>query len=91
MIVLDMYDYEVWRRVIVPAGMTFARFHDVIQACFNWLDYHMFDFGVYDNSEEGARVAIILDEPEDEADAGDSVKLYPLETPLAVLLPEWAC
>lgn len=38
---------KIWRRLLVPAGITFYRFHKIIQAAFDWQDYHLFafDFG----------------------------------------------
>ncbi len=49
----------IWRRVIMPAGATFNRLHDVIQNVFNFNSgyprdaYHLFDF---DLSEDNIRV-----------------------------------
>ncbi len=34
----------VWRRVLVPAGMPLPQLHQVIQALFGWLDYHLHQF-----------------------------------------------
>ena len=34
----------IWRRVLVPSGITFHKFHKVIQAAFDWQDYHLFSF-----------------------------------------------
>ena len=51
----------VWRRVVVPAETTLAKFHQVIQATFGWWNYHLHQyivdgehFGVPDpeNAEE---------------------------------------
>jgi hypothetical protein len=36
----------IWRRVRVPADFTLRRVHDVIQATFDWLDYHLHEFNV---------------------------------------------
>lgn len=54
-------DPLIWRRVIMPAGATFNRLHDVIQAVTNFLsgypsgDYHLYEF---DLEEENMRVTI---------------------------------
>lgn len=34
----------IWRRVIMPAGATYNRLHEVIQKVFNFRDYHLFEF-----------------------------------------------
>lgn len=34
----------VWRRLTVPAGFTFAKFHRVIQVAFDWHDSHLSQF-----------------------------------------------
>lgn len=36
---------EVWRRLEVPAGISFAELHDVIQAAMGWHDRHRYGFG----------------------------------------------
>lgn len=34
----------IWRRVLVPAGTPLSHLHQVIQALFGWLDYHLHHF-----------------------------------------------
>ena len=34
----------VWRRLLVPAHFTFARFHQVLQIAFGWEDVHLYKF-----------------------------------------------
>ena len=34
----------IWRRLVVPAGITFYKFHKVLQAAFGWQDYHLYSF-----------------------------------------------
>lgn len=34
----------VWRRVSVPASLTFTAFHEVIQTAMGWHNYHLFMF-----------------------------------------------
>jgi hypothetical protein len=36
----------VWRRVLVPSGITLARLHQVIQQVFGWWDYHLHEFEI---------------------------------------------
>jgi len=37
---------EIWRLVEVPLGLHLKGLHDVIQAAFCWLDYHLFEFQI---------------------------------------------
>lgn len=34
----------IWRRVIIPADVTFKRLHDTIQLAMDWRDYHLYEF-----------------------------------------------
>ncbi len=34
----------VWRRIWIPADMTFQNLHEAIQYLFGWMDYHLYDF-----------------------------------------------
>jgi hypothetical protein len=34
----------IWRRVIIPADITFRRLHDTIQLAMGWQDYHLYEF-----------------------------------------------
>ena len=44
-------DQVIWRKLAVPARITFAKFHRVLQACFNWQDAHLHLFQILaDNS-----------------------------------------
>ncbi len=45
---LSDMDPPIWRRVDVPADFPLRRVHDVIQAVFDWLDYHLHQFEVGD-------------------------------------------
>ena len=54
----------IWRRVDVPADFPLRRVHDVIQAIFDWLDYHLHQFEIgdrlygapeYDDGDLGGR------------------------------------
>jgi len=86
---LDMYDFEIWRKVTVPANITFNQLHFVIQSCFNWLSYHLYDFGVYDNSEEGILIAALTDNEEHREFLVDKATIYPFKTKLTAVLPEY--
>jgi hypothetical protein len=43
-ITLDEVEPTVWRRVEVPATITLARLHDVIQGAMGWSDSHLHEF-----------------------------------------------
>ena len=34
----------IWRRLLVPANVTLAQLHDVLQAAMGWQDCHMHEF-----------------------------------------------
>jgi len=34
----------IWRRVLIPADVTFKRLHDTIQFSMDWWDYHLYEF-----------------------------------------------
>ncbi|MGM0366609.1 MAG: plasmid pRiA4b ORF-3 family protein [Actinomycetota bacterium] len=36
----------IWRRLSVPGKITFSQLHQIIQAAFGWLDYHLYKFKV---------------------------------------------
>lgn len=49
-VLITMREIEppVWRRLLIPTGITFYRFHKIIQAAFGWQDYHLFCFELED-------------------------------------------
>lgn len=48
---LDLEKFHIWRSVIVPLNYTFGEFHKVMQKLFDWKDYHLHDFLVYEWDE----------------------------------------
>jgi len=34
----------IWRRLRIPGNITFQQLHQIIQAAFGWLDYHLYKF-----------------------------------------------
>ena len=34
----------IWRRIRIPGNITFQQLHQIIQAAFGWLDYHLYKF-----------------------------------------------
>ncbi|OZM56449.1 hypothetical protein CIB95_11785 [Lottiidibacillus patelloidae] len=49
---LHLENHEVWRRLVVPANMTFAQFHNALQIAFDWEDYHLHEFYIYMNADK---------------------------------------
>lgn len=43
----------IWRRILVPEGITFAKLHQVIQTAFSWSNEHLYQF---EFRSEGVRV-----------------------------------
>lgn len=43
---IDGIDPPVWRRLVVPAAWDLAQLHLVIQAAFNWWNYHLHEFRI---------------------------------------------
>lgn len=53
-VTLDLEAYQAKRRLIVPANLTFMRFHDVLQNVFGWRNCHLHDFTFYNDASESA-------------------------------------
>lgn len=47
-ITLEDVEPPVWRRMLVPAGLSLRRLHDTIQAAMGWLDQHLHEFRIGD-------------------------------------------
>ena len=46
-VTLDLDDFDVWRRLIVPVNTTYTVLHEVLQKAFGWQDCHLHQFFVY--------------------------------------------
>ena len=46
-ITLDFTDDEISREILVPEFYTFQDLHLIIQDCFNWENYHMYEFAIF--------------------------------------------
>jgi|GEM_PF-6803126 len=42
---------EIWRKIVVPAEITFAKLHRILQTCFNWQDAHLHLFQVMSDGD----------------------------------------
>ncbi|MEI6580167.1 MAG: plasmid pRiA4b ORF-3 family protein [Eubacteriales bacterium] len=91
-ITLAMEEFDIWRRIIVPADITFNQFHFILQNSFNWLSYHLFDFRVFGDGEEGEEVAFVGEEDDvyDDGSEEDDIKTFPFDTPLSKFVPEFS-
>jgi len=43
-ITIEGIEPSIWRRLLIPSGITFHKFHKIIQVAFDWQDYHLFLF-----------------------------------------------
>ncbi len=50
-VALDLENYEVVRKIIVPLNITFKKLHDILQIVFDWQDYHLNDFYILDGDK----------------------------------------
>ena len=49
-VTLELEDYNIWRKLIVPLNISFSKLHQILQTSFNWRDYHLHDFYIYDRN-----------------------------------------
>ena len=50
-VTLDLENHEVERKIIVPLNITFKNLHNIIQIVFDWKDYHLHDFNIFDGDK----------------------------------------
>lgn len=50
-VTLDLENHEVWRRLVIPVNITFDKLHQILQIAFNWKDYHLHEFFIYDENK----------------------------------------
>lgn len=61
LVTLDLEIYQATRRLIVPSGIEMQKFHKVLQKTFDWEDYHLYDFAVYDEKSDELSVRLVPD------------------------------
>jgi hypothetical protein len=83
-IVLRDVTPPVWRTVQVPESYTFWDLHVAIQDAMGWLDYHLHVFRV---TAPGARGAVQIGIPDDDALEGAEPTLPGWEIPIASYVP----
>jgi Plasmid pRiA4b ORF-3-like protein len=52
LVTLDLDIYKAVRKIVVPADIPFAQLHKVLQSAFDWRNYHLYDFTVYDRGND---------------------------------------
>lgn len=68
-ITLDLEVYTAERKVLVPEDMSFANLHKVIQSVFNWRNYHLYDFTIYNQATGDKELRIVPFESDLEFDS----------------------
>jgi hypothetical protein len=68
-ITLDLEIYTAERRILVPADMSFTNFHKVIQRVFDWRNYHLYDFTIYNQATEEKELRMVPFEEDLEFDS----------------------
>jgi hypothetical protein len=53
-VTLELEKHPVWRRITVPANITFPQLHEVLQTAFSWHDSHLHNFDIYEKREDGS-------------------------------------
>lgn len=59
LVTLELDNYAVWRRLVVPLNTTFSRLHDILQIAFEWQDYHLYQFSAYSQEEMEENVDLV--------------------------------
>lgn len=55
-VTLLLEDHHVWRRLVVPLNRNFRQLHDILQVAFNWKNYHLHEFYLYETTETGSNL-----------------------------------
>jgi hypothetical protein len=61
-ITLDLEIYTAERRIIVPANMSLIDLHKVMQRIFDWRNYHLYDFTLYDQETGKSELRLVANE-----------------------------
>lgn len=55
-VTLELSNYPVWRRLIVPANTNYYDFHRILQKAFNWQEFHLHDFYIIPGRQDGDKM-----------------------------------
>ena len=84
---LDLENYDIWRRVVVPLNIDFYELHKTIRTAFDWGYYHLHDFVIYDKSNPFVR--ILSDDEEFEVYPSDEKVCLERKTKISEYLPKY--
>ncbi|SDI41590.1 plasmid pRiA4b ORF-3 family protein [Natribacillus halophilus] len=59
-VTLELGNFEVWRKIIVPVHMTFDQLHRVIQEAFYWQNSHLHEYYIFASDKEGLQPIVNL-------------------------------
>lgn len=68
-ITLNLEVYTAERKILVPANISFTNFHKLIQYIFDWRNYHLYDFTIYNQTTGETILRIVPFEEDLEFDA----------------------
>lgn len=89
LVTLCLENHKVWRRIIVPADITFRKFHFAIQSAVGWRDCHLHEFQILDKSKTIAGI-VSSEEELDNNDITDFPVELDIKTKLSKYLPEFS-
>jgi hypothetical protein len=55
-VTLMLEGHEIWRQLIVPLNRTFFQFHETLQTAFTWMDSHLHEFYILDQTATGSEI-----------------------------------
>jgi hypothetical protein len=67
-VTLGLENRYVWRRVVVPDHITFKKLHDILQIVFDWKDYHLHDYYIFDGDKPFVNLVCSTEDLEDQDD-----------------------
>ncbi len=59
---INIEGFDIWRRVLVPSTYSFRHLHNIIQAAFDWQNYHLHQFEVITEGEKDKQI-VMDDDP----------------------------
>lgn len=72
---LGLTNHKVYRKIIVPSNITFLQLHKIMQVAFEWKNYHLNDFMIFDGEKPVANLVTYEEDMEYPVE-GVEMKLY---------------